>query len=68
MATTYPGNSEETAYYRKRPEIVKIFDDLDEYLAFCRNRMCAFNPAELYRKDSANYRAFLAHKKHKNRK
>ena len=62
MATTYTNNDPNTEYYRKRPEIVKIFDDLDEYRKFCRANYMKFDEAALYRRDSYEYRAFLSGK------
>ena len=44
--------------YTMKPEVNKIFDDLEAYLDFCRFNLLPFNPAELYRKDSANYIAY----------
>jgi len=32
-------------------------------LDYCRIELCDFNPADLYRKDSANYQAYLQSKR-----
>ena len=42
-----------------KPQVEKIFDDLDNYLDFCRFELRDFNPAHLYDKGNENYRAFL---------
>jgi hypothetical protein len=39
-----------------KPEVEKIFDDLDAWLDHCRFNMLPFNPADLYR--SQEYRNF----------
>ena len=41
-----------------KPQVEKIFDDLDNYLDFCRLELREFNPAHLYDKGNENYRAF----------
>ena len=48
MATNYKGY----AYFESRPDIVKIFDDLDAFRDFCRFEMCDFNEANLYNRQS----------------
>ena len=45
-------------YFDSHPEIVKIFDDLDELLDFCRMNWMAYNPEDLYNKESYVWRAF----------
>jgi hypothetical protein len=45
-------------YLTMKPEVNKIFDDLEAYQDFCRFELCDFNPATLYNRDSAIYRAF----------
>lgn len=32
-----------------KPEVTKIFDDLDEWLDYCRFNLIDFNPKDLYR-------------------
>ena len=41
---------------RMKPEVDKIFDDLDAWLDYCRFNLLPFNPADLYR--SQEYRNF----------
>ena len=52
-------NYKDYSYFTNRPDVVKIFDDLDAYLDFCRFELRPFDPAHLYRKDNEHYRAFL---------
>jgi hypothetical protein len=46
-------------YLTMKPEVTRIFDDLDRYLDFCRIELRDFNPSHLYDKGNENYRAFL---------
>ena len=39
-----------------KPEVSKIFDDLEAWLDYCRFNMLDFNPSDLYR--SAYYKQF----------
>lgn len=50
-------------YFENRPDVVKVFDDLEAYHDFCRFELRDFNPADLYRKESANYSAYLSSKR-----
>ena len=45
-------NYKGVAYFESRPDIVKIFDDLDAFRDFCRFEMCEFNEANLYNRQS----------------
>jgi hypothetical protein len=47
------------SYFATRPDVVRVFDDLDNYLNYCRVNLRPFNPADLYRKDSAEFQAYL---------
>ena len=42
-----------------KPQVEKIFNDLEKYLDVCRFELREFNPAHLYDKSNYNYRAFL---------
>jgi hypothetical protein len=53
-------NYRDVNYFETRPDIVRLFDDLEAYQDFCRFELREFNPAELYKKDAPNYGAFLA--------
>jgi hypothetical protein len=45
-------NYKDYAYFENRPDVVKIFDDLDKLLDFCRFEMLPFNEADLYNRMS----------------
>ena len=51
-------NYKEINYFESRPDIVKIFNDLEAYLDFCRFELMPFNEADLYNRDSYAWRAF----------
>ena len=46
-----------------KPAVTKIFDDLDQYLDFCRFELREFNEAHLYDKRNDNFRAFSAYRR-----
>ena len=46
-------------YLTMKPEVSKIFDDLEAYQNFCRFELCDFNEAHLYDRNNPNYKAFL---------
>jgi len=50
-------------YLTMKPEVSKIFDDLEAYHNWCRLELRPFNPAELYKKDSPNYGSYLYSKR-----
>ena len=56
-------NYKDYRYFENRPDVVRVFDDLDAYLDWCRLELREFNPADMYRKDAVNYQAFLASKR-----
>ena len=43
-------------YLRIKPEVHKIYDDLEQYLDYCRINLLNFNEADLYK--SEQYRKF----------
>jgi len=45
-------NYRDVNYFENRPDIVKIFDDLEAFHDFCRFEMCEFNEANLYNRSS----------------
>ena len=51
-------NYKEIDYYATRPDIVKIFDDLDAFHDWCRLELCEFNEAFLYNRESWQWRNF----------
>jgi len=52
--------TKQKSYFKSRPDVVQLFNDLELYHDFCRFTLRRFDPAELYRRDSHNYRAFVA--------
>lgn len=53
------------SYFESRPDIVKIFEDLEAFHDYCRFELRNFDPAELYRKDSKTWNAYMASKRPK---
>ena len=47
------------SYFATRPDIVKVFDDLDNYRDFCRFELCKFDEKDLYNSASPEWRNFL---------
>ena len=56
-------NYKDYSYFENRPDVVRIFEDLEAFQDFCRLELREFNPAELYKKDAPNYGAYLASKR-----
>jgi hypothetical protein len=56
-------NYKDYAYFENRPDVVRVFEDLESFHNFCRIELREFDPAELYRKDATNYSAYLASKR-----
>jgi hypothetical protein len=50
------------SYFAERTDVVKIFDDLDQFRDFCRFEGHVFNEGDLYNKRSRIYREFEAYK------
>ncbi len=55
MARNYKGY----AYFDNNPQIVKIFDDLEALLDFCRLELLPYNEADLYNKQSDVWNKFI---------
>ena len=51
---------------RMKPEVNKIFDDLDAWLDYCRFNLINFNPADLYK--SQEYRSWQRENEYQERK
>jgi len=51
---------------KMKPEVTKVFDDLDAWLNYCRLNLIKFDPSELYR--SPTYRSFIKEKEYFERK
>ena len=50
---------------RLKPEVTKIFDDLEEWLDYCRFNLIKYDPRDLYR--SPEYRAFKGGRNYKSK-
>ena len=53
-------NYKDYGYFENRPDVVKVWEDLEAYHDWCRFQLCDFNPADLYHRDSQNYGSYLA--------
>lgn len=51
---------------RMKQEVTRIFDDLDNWLDYCRFNLIAFNPSDMYR--SPEYRRFQQEQEYLERK
>ena len=51
-------NYKDYSYFENRPDIVKIFDDLEGFHDFCRMELFPFNEADLYNWKSYAYQQF----------
>ena len=51
-------NYKDGNYFENRPDIVRIFDDLEKFLDFCRFELSPFNEADLYNRDSQVWNQF----------
>jgi hypothetical protein len=49
-----------------KPEVIKLFDDLDEWLNHCRMELINFNPADLYK--SREYKEWQREKNKQSRR
>ena len=56
-------NYKDYQYFSNRPDVVKVWEDLEAYHDYCRFELIDFNPADLYRRDSRNFQAYLASKR-----
>ena len=57
------GTKDERRYFERKPEVVKIFNDLEDWLNHCREHLLKFDQADLYK--SKEYRDFVAVKNSK---
>lgn len=51
-------NYKDISYFEDRPDVVRIFDDLEALHDFCRFELLPFNPADLYNRASPVWRDF----------
>jgi hypothetical protein len=56
-------NYKDFSYFETRPDVVRVFDDLEAYLDWCRFELQPFNPADMYRRDSTTYQTYLSSKR-----
>lgn len=59
-------NYNDYSYFENRPDVVKIFDDLEKFHDFCRLELAPFDESHLYNRDSwvwRNYEKSLRPKK-----
>ena len=54
----YSNKQVKQRYFDRRPDIVKIFDDLDAFRDFCRIELLPFNEADLYNKHSKVWQSY----------
>jgi len=54
----YSNKQSKQTYFERRPDIVKIFDDLEAYLNFCRIELLPYNPADLYNKHAKTWQIY----------
>ena len=45
-------------YFANRPDVVKVFEDLEAFLDFCRFELLPYDPASMYNKNNYAWRAF----------
>ena len=51
-------NYNDYKYFENRPDVVKIFDDLEAFQNYCRLELVEFNEAHLYNRDSWIWRNY----------
>ncbi len=51
-------NYNDYKYFENRPDVVKIFDDLEAFHDFCRIELFPYDEADLYNRDSWVWRNF----------
>ena len=51
-------NYKEIDYFASRPDIVKLFDDLDAFRDYCRIELHPFDESHLYNRESWVWRNF----------
>ena len=59
-----PGENKKTL--RLKPEVEQFFNDLEEWLNYCRFNLINYNPADMYR--SQVYKSFQREKEYLERK
>jgi hypothetical protein len=59
-------NYKEINYFETRPDIVKIFDDLEAFHNWCRLEMAPFDESHLYNRESWAWRNYDKSRRPKN--
>lgn len=54
----YSNKQSKQRYFDRRPDIVKIFEDLEAFHDFCRIELLPFNEADLYNKHSKVWQSY----------
>lgn len=54
----YSNKQSKQSYFERRPDIVKIFEDLEKFHDFCRIEMLPFNEADLYNKHARVWQSY----------
>ena len=58
-------NYNDYSYFENRPDVVKIFDDLEAFHDFCRLELFPYNEADLYNRESWVWRNYEKSKRNK---
>jgi hypothetical protein len=58
-------NYKDINYFETRPDIVKIFDELESFLNFCRIELFPYNESDLYNRESWVWRNYEKSKRAK---
>lgn len=58
ITTRYSNKAPTQTYFECRPDIVKIFTDLEAFHDFCRIELLPFNEADLYNKYSKIWQSY----------
>lgn len=56
-------NYRKVSYFESRPDIERLFDDLESYHDYCRLELCEFNPAHLGDRSNPIFNSYLASKR-----
>ena len=56
-------NYKDISYFEDRPDVVRIFDDLEKLHDFCRFELLPFNEADLYNRNSKVWQQYEATKR-----
>jgi len=51
-------NYNDFSYFESRPDIVKLFNDLEAFKDWCCSELCEFNEGHLYNRESWQWRNF----------